>query len=111
MKRVHEKVTVSAAESSDWIVLGDQSMGYGSEIIGVQLVPGSNTVKVEGTLNLEIREGSDTVPSDEIVDLTGLTGITTNTISRVEGPLKAIRLTCTTYSSGDSDMIVLVEGK
>ena len=93
-------VTVSSAASSNWIPL---DCGQASFNVGLGLIiTGTGTYKVEHTF-----DNIQTVASPTAFAHSVLTGITTSTDSNYAYPVRAVRLTCTSWTSGSGKLIIL----
>lgn len=104
---VNEKISQTGVGTSDWVILGD-SLGLQSFIFSLHINPGADaTISIEGTINVDIENPTDTVPSDEIEAITGLTALTAagKDLYSVDQPLKAIRVNQTV---GANESVVTV---
>ena len=99
---MNTKITVSSASSSNWIpvnaVQKDFKISLGLE------VSGTGTYKVEHTFDNPFTTASPVAYPHSI-----LAGIVATTDSNYFFPVTAIRLTCTSYTSG-SGILTIVQG-
>ena len=97
---MEHSVTVSSAASSDWIPV---NYGQADFKIGLGLViSGVGSYKVQHTF-----ENIQTVTSPVAFDHSVLTGISASTDSNYAFPIRAIRLTCTSYTSGSGTLHII----
>jgi hypothetical protein len=93
-------VTVSSATSSNWIPLnikgGDFKVSLCLEITG------TGSYKVEHTF-----DNIQTDPSPTVFTHSVLSGITASTDSNYDFPVRAVRLTCSSYTSGSATLKII----
>lgn len=100
---MNTQITVSSAASSVWI-----PVNYAQKDFKISLgltITGTGTYKVEHTFNNPFTTVSPTAFPHSI-----LTGITASTDSNYNFPVTAIRLTCTSYTSGSGTLTILQGG-
>jgi hypothetical protein len=93
-------VTVSSQASSKWIPLNIQQEDF-KVSLGLEIT-GTGTYKVEHTFDNVQTDASPTAFTHSV-----LTGITSNTDSNYNFPVRAIRLTCTSFSSGSATLMII----
>jgi len=93
-------VTVSSATSSKWIPVNIQQSDFkvslGLEITGV------GTYKVEHTFDNIQTDASPTAFTHET-----LTGVTASDDGNYAFPVRAVRLTCTAFTSGSATLMII----
>lgn len=99
----NKRIEQTGVGASDWIVL---SQGGGVDI-GIQVEASATAVvSIQGTLNSDIKVGSDTVPAAQINDITDMTALNANGMYSVLGPVRAVRINQTS-GAGTSAITVL----
>ena len=93
--------------ASDWVLLDKGGAG----VISIQVeASGSATVTIQGTLNLELQTSTGTVPADEINAIQDMSGLTSNGLYTIQGPLKAVRINQTVGVGTSAITVLQVEG-
>ena len=93
-------VTVSSATSSAWIPCDTLQPNF-KIALGLE-ISGSGTYKVQHTFD-NIQTDSNPTAFDHSV----LSGIVASTDSNYAFPVRAVRLTCTAYSSGSATLHII----
>jgi hypothetical protein len=93
-------VTVSSATSSNWIPLNIQQQDF-KVSLGLEIT-GTGTYKVEHTFDNIQTDASPTAFPHSV-----LTAITSNTDSNYSFPVRAVRLTCTSWTSGSATLKII----
>lgn len=97
------KVTVSSVASSAPIEVNYHEVGFG---VGMGLViTGTGTYKVQHTFD----DIQDSTVTPTWFDHSVMTGLTANSDGNYAFPIRAIRLTCTAYTSG-SGVLTVIQG-
>ncbi|MBK8117454.1 MAG: hypothetical protein IPK44_24515 [Candidatus Accumulibacter sp.] len=99
---MNTKITVSSASSSNWIPVNYKQQDFKISL-GLE-ISGTGVYKVEHTF-----DNPFTVASPVAFPHSVLTGIVASTDSNYSFPVTAIRLTCTSYTSG-SGILTIVQG-
>ncbi len=103
----NKKVQQTGVGASDWIVLDKGGAG----VLSVQVeASASATISIQGTLNIDISNGTDTVPVDEINDIQDMTGLVANGLFTIQGPVKAVRINQTAGVGSSTITILQAEG-
>ena len=93
-------VTVSSAASSKWIPLNIRESGF-KVSLGLEIT-GTGSYKVEHTFDNIQTDTSPTVFTHSV-----LSGITASTDSNYDFPVRAVRLTCSSYTSGSATLKII----
>ena len=93
-------VTVSSATSSKWIPLNIRGSGF-KVSLGLEIT-GTGSYKVEHTFDNIQTDTSPTVFTHSV-----LSGITASTDSNYDFPVRAVRLTCSSYTSGSATLKII----
>lgn len=93
-------VTVSSATSSNWIPCNIQQQDFKISL-GLEIT-GTGTYKVEHTFDNIQTDSSPTAFNHSV-----LTAITANADSNYNFPVRAIRLTCTSWTSGSATLKII----
>ncbi len=99
---MNTKITVSSASSSNWIPVNTVQKDFKISL-GLE-VSGTGVYKVEHTFDNPFTTASPVAFPHSV-----LTGISASTDSNYFFPVTAIRLTCTSYTSG-SGILTIVQG-
>lgn len=103
----NKKVQQTGVGTSDWIVLDKGGAG----VLSIQVeASGSATISLQGTLNINIINGGDTVPVDEVNSIEDMTGLVANGLFTVQGPVKAVRINQTAGAGTSTITILQAEG-
>ena len=104
---LNKKVTNTGVGTSDWLVLTKGGAG----VVSIQVeATASSTITIQGTLNIEIENSADVVPADEINAIQDMSGLTSNGLYTIQGPLKAVRINQTVGAGASAITILQVEG-
>jgi uncharacterized protein YgiM (DUF1202 family) len=93
-------VTVGSQTSSNWIPCNIQQDNF-KVSLGLEIT-GTGTYKVEHTF-----DNIQTDASPTAFDHSVLTAITSNTDSNYNFPVRAVRLTCTAWTSGSATLMII----
>lgn len=92
---------------SDWVILKKGGAG----VVSIQIEASATAVvSIQGTLNLELSVGSDTVPAAQINDIEDMTALAANNVFSVQGPLKAVRINQTGGAGTSAITVLQAEG-
>lgn len=94
-KQVNVEISQAGVGASDWIILGGRRAGSGANVSSIDVRPGADaTITIQATINVDIDDGADVVPADEIRDLASLTDLTAAGagLFGIDLPVKAVRI-------------------
>ncbi len=100
---MNTKITVSSASSSNWIPVNYKQQNFKISL-GLE-ISGTGSYKVEHTFDNPFTTASPVAFTHSV-----LTGITASTDSNYYFPVTAIRLTCTSYTSGSGSLTIVQGG-
>ena len=101
------RVEQTGVGTSDWVLLTKGGAG----VVSIQVESSaSSTVTIQGTLNIGLSVPTDTVPADEINAIQDMSGLTSNGLYTIQGPLKAVRINQTVGAGTSAITVLQVEG-
>lgn len=95
---VNQKVSVTGVAASDWIVLDPRNSGS----LTIKVIPNGGTISIQSTVGPNM----DAITSDDIDDITDMTGLTANGQYSVPDSLLAVRIN-QTVGATEASMVVL----
>lgn len=91
----YQSVTKAAAGTSDWILVDPTEKNWRCSVHAEHNATCTYDIEVTGAPT------TTTTASVDAFKLTNATGLTANTMLSIEGPIAAIRINITSYTSGD----------
>jgi hypothetical protein len=101
----YKSVTQSASGTSDWVTIDASEQDFNVSVHAEH--SGTNTYDIEVTGVA----GNDLTTSSDAFKLTSATGLTASTMVAIVGPIIAVRVNITSYSSGSVILHVRQTGK